>query len=103
MRCFILSLIAASLFASTSLAQDPKASAETIPSLPPPVKVVLYPRAAAAPVLQHRLLPALPELVEEDAAAYYSKAMLLRPESPAQNKQNDRIAECSSWLPKSFH
>jgi len=102
MRCFLLSLIATSLLSTASFGQDPKANTETTPALPPPVKVVLFPRAAASPVLQHRLLPMLPEQIEEDAAVYYSKAMLFRPESPAQNKQNDRVAELLDLPPDKF-
>ena len=102
MRCFMLSLIATSLLAAASFAQDPKAAAETTPALPPPVKVVLFPRAAASPVLQHRLLPALPEQIDEDAAVYYSKAMLFRTESPAHNKQNERIAQLLDLAPDKF-
>jgi hypothetical protein len=89
MRTFV----AFALLPLVAWAQNPEPPADPFGTLPPPTKVVLFPRAATPPVLQHRLLPTVAEQTDEDAAAYYNKAMLLRPELVAQNKQDERVRD----------
>jgi hypothetical protein len=102
MRCLSLTFLVVSLLATSSYGQEPKVNLDSASTLPPPVKVVIFPRSAKFPVLQQRLLPALTEQIDEDAAAYYSKAMLLRAESPTQNKQDERISEILDLPPDKF-
>ncbi len=102
MRHLLFAFTLFSLFATPSFAQNPEGKVEGTSALPAPTKVVLFPRPATPPVLQHRLLPALPDQVEEDAAVYYNKAMLLRPETPAQSKQDERISELLDMTPDKF-
>ncbi len=70
--------------------------------IPAPEKIVIYPRKQSDRALEHRLLPGIKDLIDEDGAGYYLKAMMFQAESLEYDKQNIRADELLDLPPDKF-